>query len=83
MLLMEEANPKVILLNIFGGITKCDTVAKGVLEAIETKRTAAPIVARIKGVNEELGREMLKEAGMIPASGLSEAAEKASMESLR
>jgi succinyl-CoA synthetase beta subunit len=83
MLLMEEADPKVILLNIFGGITKCDTVAKGVLEAIEARPTQAPIVARIKGVNEELGREMLKEAGMIPASGLSEAAEKASKESLR
>jgi len=83
MLLMEEANPKVILLNIFGGITKCDTVAKGVLEAIEMRPTSAPIVARIKGVNEELGRDMLKEAGMIPASGLSEAAEKASKESLR
>ena len=83
MLLMEEADPKVILLNIFGGITKCDTVAKGVLEAIEARPTDAPIVARIKGVNEELGRDMLKEAGMIPASGLSEAAEKASKESLR
>ena len=83
MLLMEEADPKVILLNIFGGITKCDPVAKGVLEAIEARPTKAPIVARIKGVNEELGREMLKEAGMIPASGLSEAAEKASKESLR
>ncbi len=83
MLLMEEADPKVILLNIFGGITKCDTVAKGVLEAIEARPTETPIVARIKGVNEELGREMLKEAGMIPASGLSEAAEKASKESLR
>ena len=83
MLLMEEADPKVILLNIFGGITKCDTVAKGVLEAIEMRPTSAPIVARIKGVNEELGRDMLKEAGMIPASGLSEAAEKASKESLR
>lgn len=83
MLLMEEADPKVILLNIFGGITKCDTVAKGVLEAIEARPTKVPIVARIKGVNEELGRDMLKEAGMIPASGLSEAAEKASKESLR
>ena len=83
MLLMREANPKVILLNIFGGITKCDTVAKGVLEAIEDWKTTVPIVARIKGVNEEQAREMLKSAGMIPASGLSEAAEKASKESLR
>jgi succinyl-CoA synthetase beta subunit len=83
MLLMSEAHPKVILLNIFGGITKCDTVAKGVLEAIEERPFSAPIVARIKGVNEELARDMLKEAGMIPASGLSEAAEKASEESQR
>ncbi len=83
MMLMKEANPKVVLLNIFGGITKCDTVAKGVLEALEGKRPGFPIVARIKGVNEELGRSMLKDAGMIPASGLSEAAELASKESLR
>lgn len=83
MLLMCEANPKVILLNIFGGITKCDTVAKGVLEAIEGKRSRAPIVARIKGVNEELARTMLKDAGMIPASGLGEAAELAAKESMK
>jgi succinyl-CoA synthetase beta subunit len=82
-LLMTEADPKVILLNIFGGITKCDTVAKGVLEAMEERKISVPIVARIKGVNEELGRTMLKQAGMIPASGLSEAAEKAAKESLR
>ncbi len=83
MLLMHEANPKVILLNIFGGITKCDTVAKGVLEAIEGQRAKIPIVARIKGVNEEIARTMLKDAGLIPASGLSEAAELASKESAR
>jgi len=83
MMLMKEANPKVVLLNIFGGITKCDTVAKGVLEALEGKKPGFPIVARIKGVNEELGRSMLKNAGMIPASGLTEAAELASKESLR
>jgi succinyl-CoA synthetase beta subunit len=81
MLLMSEAHPKVILLNIFGGITKCDTVAKGVLEAIEQNKIMTPIVARIKGVNEEAGRTMLKNAGMIPAYGLSEAAELASKES--
>ncbi|MEM4233474.1 MAG: ADP-forming succinate--CoA ligase subunit beta [Thermoplasmata archaeon] len=81
--LMLEANPKVVLVNIFGGITKCDTVAKGVLEALEGKDVKMPIVARIKGVNEEQGREMLAGAGVIPASGLGEAAEKASQESLR
>ena len=83
MLLMEEANPKVVLVNIFGGITKCDTVAAGLLEALEKKPFAAPIVARIKGVNEEKARDMLRDAGMIPASGLSEAAELAARESQR
>ncbi|HUV61725.1 MAG TPA: ADP-forming succinate--CoA ligase subunit beta [Thermoplasmata archaeon] len=83
MLLMVEAQPKVILVNIFGGITKCDTVARGLLEAMEERRISAPIVARIKGVNEEDAREMLRNAGMIPASGLSEAAELAAKESLR
>ncbi len=83
MLLMEEADPKVILVNIFGGITKCDTVAAGLLEAMEEKSIGVPIVARIKGVNEEHARDMLRNAGMIPASGLSEAAELAAKESLR
>jgi succinyl-CoA synthetase beta subunit len=82
-LLMAEANPKVILLNIFGGITKCDTVAKGVIEANQEKKITVPFVARIKGVNEEIARDMLRDEGMIPASGLSEAAELASKESLR
>jgi succinyl-CoA synthetase beta subunit len=83
MLLMTEAKPKVILVNIFGGITKCDTVASGLLEAMEEKSIGTPIVARIKGVNEEHARELLRNAGMIPASGLSEAAELASRESQR
>jgi succinyl-CoA synthetase beta subunit len=82
-LLMAEANPKVILLNIFGGITKCDTVAKGVIEANREKKITVPFVARIKGVNEEIARDMLRDEGMILASGLSEAAELASKESLR
>jgi len=83
MLLMREASPKVILLNIFGGITKCDTVAKGVLEAMHAGKISAPIVARVKGLNEEIARDMLRDAGLIPASGLSEAAEKASQEARR
>lgn len=83
MLLMLEANPRVVLINIFGGITKCDTVAKGVLEAIQGRSADMPIVARIKGVNEELGRAMLRDAGVIPASGLGEAAELAAVASRR
>ncbi len=83
MMLMKEASPKVILLNIFGGITRCDTVAEGVLDVVRRTGLTVPMVARIKGVNEERAQEMLKNAGLIPASGLSEAAEKASREAAR
>lgn len=73
--LMEMAKPSVILLNIFGGITKCDTVALGVKEALEEKKMDIPVVARIKGLHEKEAKEILKDAGMIPANTISEAAE--------
>ncbi len=75
--LMRKAKPSVILLNIFGGITKCDTVALGVKEAIEEKRMEVPVVARIKGLHEQRAKEILRDAGMIPANTISEAAEEA------
>ncbi len=73
-LLMMKAAPSVILLNIFGGITKCDTVAQGVKEAAEEAEGSVPIVARIRGVNEERAREILKEAGMTAVLDMGEAA---------
>ncbi len=73
-LLMMKAKPKVILLNIFGGITKCDTVALGVTEASEIAGRDIPIVARIRGVNEEKARVILKEAGMTAVLDMGEAA---------
>jgi succinyl-CoA synthetase beta subunit len=75
--LMRKAKPSVILLNIFGGITKCDTVALGVKEAIEEKRMEVPVVARIKGLHEQRAKEILKDAGMIPTDTISQAAEEA------
>jgi succinyl-CoA synthetase beta subunit len=75
--LMQMAKPSVILLNIFGGITKCDTVALGVKEALEEKKIDIPVVARIKGLNEKEAKEILKDAGMIPTDTISEAAEEA------
>lgn len=75
--LMKEAMPKVILLNIFGGITKCDTVARGVMEALEVEKIDIPVVARIKGRNEEEARHILKDAGLVAAKSLEEAASKA------
>lgn len=58
--LMAKANQKVIFLNLFGGITKCDTVAKGIIEFLEENKLSCPVIARIKGMNEDIAREMLK-----------------------
>jgi succinyl-CoA synthetase beta subunit len=73
--LLIKANPTVILLNIFGGITKADTVALGVKQALERMPTKIPVVARIKGVNETQAKEMLRSIGMFPAETVEEAAE--------
>jgi len=73
--LLIKANPSVILLNIFGGITKADTVALGVKQALEEMHTKIPVVARIKGVNEAQAKEVLRSVGMYPAETVEEAAE--------
>lgn len=76
-LLMARAHPSVVFLNIFGGVTRCDTVAKGLVAALtqvpESERF--PLVARIRGNNEELGREILQAAGITALSDLKASAE--------
>ena len=72
--ILLKAKPSVILLNIFGGITKADTVAIGVKEALEAMHVSVPVVARIKGVNEDRAREILQGIGY-PAETIEEAAE--------
>jgi succinyl-CoA synthetase beta subunit len=73
-------NPKVeaILVNIFGGIMKCDTIATGVITACRATNLSVPLVVRMKGTNEELGKKMLAESGLpiISADSMAEAAEK-------
>ena len=73
-------NPKVkgILVNIFGGIMKCDTIATGVITACKAVNLQVPLVVRMKGTNEELGKKMLAESGLpiISADTMAEAAEK-------
>ncbi|MGD9550096.1 MAG: ADP-forming succinate--CoA ligase subunit beta [Burkholderiaceae bacterium] len=73
-------NPKVkgILVNIFGGIMKCDTIATGVITACKAVNLSVPLVVRMKGTNEELGKKMLAESGLpiIPADTMAEAATK-------
>ncbi len=71
-------NPKVkgILVNIFGGIMKCDTIATGVITASKAVQLSVPLVVRMKGTNEELGKKMLAESGLpiISADTMAEAA---------
>jgi succinyl-CoA synthetase beta subunit len=74
---MAEAKPKVVLINIFGGITKCDTVASGLLQAFKDGGLDLPIVARIKGVNEQEAVEMLKGTRIQPVLSLDDAAKAA------
>jgi succinyl-CoA synthetase beta subunit len=66
-ILLRNSRLKVILVNIFGGLTRCDDVAEGVLMARERLDINVPIVIRLVGTNEEKGRSMLSEAGMIVA----------------
>ncbi len=73
-------NPKVkaILVNIFGGIMKCDTIATGVMTACRATNLTVPLVVRMKGTNEDLGKKMLAESGLpiISADTMAEAAQK-------
>ena len=72
---MDE-NVKALLINIFGGITRGDEVAKGVVAAIEELRVKIPIVVRIEGTNAEEARTILAKANLIPAKTVQEAANK-------
>ncbi len=76
-ILLRDKNVKVIFFNIFGGITRCDDVALGILEAKRSLNIKQPIVARLTGTNEEKAMEILKEAGLIFAKTMDEGARKA------
>lgn len=76
--LMKKAKPRVIFLNLFGGITKCDTVATGVKAVITKEGINCPVITRIKGMNEEAAKEILKDAGLITATTLQDAAQRSS-----
>jgi len=71
-----KANPKAILVNIFGGVTKCDTVAQGIIAAKEEFKIDLPIVVRLSGVHEEEGREMLRNVGIHAFGNMRQAIEK-------
>ena len=78
-IMLRNPHLKAILVNIFGGIMKCDTIAEGVIAASKAVSLKVPLVVRMKGTNEELGRKILAESGLpiISANNMAEAAEKA------
>ncbi len=76
-IILSDKNVKAVLFNIFGGITRCDEVARGILVALEEVPTNVPMVARLVGTNEAEGRAILADAHMGTAATLDEAAQKA------
>ena len=76
-LLLSDKDVKVVLINIFGGITRCDDVARGLLEAFKEIQTDIPIVIRLTGTNEKEGRELLKGTRFHVAETMGEAGKKA------
>jgi succinyl-CoA synthetase beta subunit len=76
-IILADPNVKAVLFNIFGGITRCDEVARGIVAAMEEVKPQVPMVARLVGTNEEEGRRILAAANMQTAATLAEAAQKA------
>ena len=72
-LLLKDPKVKVVLINIFGGITRCDDVASGLLSAFEQLKTDIPVIVRLTGTNEKEGREMLSGGRFVIAKTMGEA----------
>jgi succinyl-CoA synthetase beta subunit len=77
-IMLRNSNVKGILVNIFGGIMRCDTIADGVIQACNAVHLSVPLVVRMKGTNEEIGKKMLAKSGLpiISADTMAEAATK-------
>ncbi len=77
-IIMQDPKVKGILVNIFGGIMKCDVIAEGVLAAVKETNLSVPLVVRLEGTNAELGKKIIRESGLnvIPANDLDDAAQK-------
>jgi succinyl-CoA synthetase beta subunit len=75
---MSDTAVRAVLINIFGGILRCDVLAQGVIEAVKDLGVRVPIVIRMEGTNVELGKQMLRESGLnfTTADSMGEAAEK-------
>jgi len=77
-IITSDANVKAILVNIFGGIAKCDMIATGIVAATKTLSLKVPLVVRLEGTNVDLGKKILADSGLaiIPADNLADAAKK-------
>jgi succinyl-CoA synthetase beta subunit len=77
-IILSDTNVRAVLVNIFGGIMRCDIVANGVIGAVRSLGTKVPVVVRLKGTNVELGQQILRESGMnfAVADDMKDAAEK-------
>jgi succinyl-CoA synthetase beta subunit len=77
-IILADPNVKGVLVNIFGGIMKCDIIAEGVIAAAKEVKLSVPLVVRLEGTNVELGKEILSKSGLaiIPADNLADAAKK-------
>jgi succinyl-CoA synthetase beta subunit len=77
-ILLSDKGVKAVLINIFGGILRCDTLATGVVAAARDLGIKVPIVIRMEGTNVDLGRQVLRESGFnfTVADGMKDAAEK-------
>ena len=78
-IILQDPNVKAILVNIFGGIMKCDIIAEGVVAAAKELSIQVPLVVRLEGTNVDLGKEILNNSGLsiISADNLEDAAQKA------
>ena len=76
-IILSDKNVKAILINIFGGIVRCDLIAEGIIQAVAEVNTDMPVIARLEGNNAELGNKKLKTSGLniMPAASFAEAAE--------
>jgi len=83
-IILSDKNVRAVLINIFGGIMRCDIIAKGVVGAVREMGLSIPVVVRLEGTNVDLGKQILRESGLkiTPADGLADAARKV-VESVR
>jgi succinyl-CoA synthetase beta subunit len=77
-IILADANVRAVLVNIFGGIMRCDVIATGVVEAARQVKLQLPVVVRLEGTNVDLGRKILQDSGLnlLSATDMSDAARK-------